>query len=139
MRLILLLRSIYPSEHFLFCFFKLHFLLLMWSNIYLTLYTTICLASLFMYAAAFLFYLYGTMRASRIINNKLMDSVFGSTLRCVSFLYRQRFHYLGYSIIGGLTRRQQDALLRVVRRIFGPSTVPFRKCSFCYWNYQVDW
>jgi len=35
-----------------------------------------------MYAATYLFYLYGTMRASRIINNKLMDSVFGSTLRC---------------------------------------------------------
>jgi len=66
------------------------------SNSYLTLYTTICVASFCVYGTVYVFYLYGTMRASRIINNKLMDSVFGSTLQCVSFLSHHKLHSLGY-------------------------------------------
>ncbi|KDR83119.1 hypothetical protein GALMADRAFT_238944 [Galerina marginata CBS 339.88] len=48
---------------------------------YLSLYSSILLASVAVYVLAYITYIYGTMRASRKINGQLVDSVLGSTLR----------------------------------------------------------
>ncbi|KAF5327417.1 hypothetical protein D9619_004696 [Psilocybe cf. subviscida] len=48
---------------------------------YLAVYTVIQLASIVGYIASVVIYSYGTQRASRTINTRLIDSVLGSTLR----------------------------------------------------------
>ncbi|KAF8885695.1 multidrug resistance-associated ABC transporter [Gymnopilus junonius] len=48
---------------------------------YLSLYSSLLVASVVTYAVATTIYIYGTMRASRTINAQLVDSILGSTLR----------------------------------------------------------
>ncbi|PPQ91593.1 hypothetical protein CVT25_013697, partial [Psilocybe cyanescens] len=48
---------------------------------FLTLYTLLLLTAIVLFSAVYVFYIYGTMRASRIINASLIDSVLSSTLR----------------------------------------------------------
>ncbi|KAF8876209.1 multidrug resistance-associated ABC transporter [Gymnopilus junonius] len=48
---------------------------------YLTVYTTLLLATFLFYAVTYIFYNYGTLRASRTINTKLISSILTSTFR----------------------------------------------------------
>ncbi|KAF5317788.1 hypothetical protein D9619_012656 [Psilocybe cf. subviscida] len=48
---------------------------------YLTTYSVLLIGSFTIYMCAYLYYQWGSLRASRNINKRLVDSVFGSTLR----------------------------------------------------------
>ncbi|KAF8953252.1 multidrug resistance-associated ABC transporter [Flammula alnicola] len=48
---------------------------------FISTFAVIFFFSFVIYNAAYFYYMYGTVRASRVINEKLVDSVFGSTLR----------------------------------------------------------
>ena len=48
---------------------------------YLSIYSSLLVASVVTYAVATTTYIYGTMRASRKINAQLVESILGSTLR----------------------------------------------------------
>ncbi|KAI0819311.1 multidrug resistance-associated ABC transporter [Trametes gibbosa] len=48
---------------------------------YLSIYAALVILTMAIYACAWAFYLFGSMRASRIIHRKLVDSILGTTLR----------------------------------------------------------
>ncbi|KAF8955959.1 ABC transporter type 1, transmembrane domain-containing protein [Flammula alnicola] len=50
-------------------------------SLYLFAYSAIILLFCVFFSTSYLIFMYGSIRASRIINNKLIDSMFGSTLR----------------------------------------------------------
>lgn len=50
---------------------------------YLLIYSSLFIATIAFYSYGLLFYYFRGLRASRVINAQLIDSVFGSTLRSV--------------------------------------------------------
>ncbi|KDR82358.1 hypothetical protein GALMADRAFT_237629 [Galerina marginata CBS 339.88] len=48
---------------------------------YIYIYSALLMGSIVMYTAAYIYYVIGSMRASKTINNTLVDSILGSTLR----------------------------------------------------------
>lgn len=50
---------------------------------YLTVYALLLALAAFIYSFAYVVYLYGSLRASRLIHKLLIDSVLGTTLRYV--------------------------------------------------------
>ena len=53
---------------------------------YLSIYSSLLIAAEVIYTSVYLFYSYGAMRASKVISMALVDSVLGSSLRCVQVL-----------------------------------------------------
>ncbi|PPQ97414.1 hypothetical protein CVT26_006798 [Gymnopilus dilepis] len=77
---------------------------------YLSIYTFILLFSFFFYALTYIFYNYGSLRASRTINTKLVDSILTSTFRWLDETPTARV----------ITRCTQD-----IRAIDGPVPLTF--------------
>ncbi|KDR74315.1 hypothetical protein GALMADRAFT_250126 [Galerina marginata CBS 339.88] len=50
-------------------------------SFYLSIYSSLLLGTFILYSASYIFFVFGALRASRTINNNLIDSILGSTLR----------------------------------------------------------
>lgn len=86
---------------------------------YLSLYSAIVLGTLILDYGSHIFYIYGTMRASRTINAILVDSVLSSTLRSVPISFLSLL-IPDMAIQAGWTRHQFLELLRDAQEIFAP-------------------
>ena len=88
---------------------------------YLSLYSAIVLLAVVLNMCTYFFYVSGSMRASRVINKALVDSVLTSTLRSVS---RSLAEAGPDALIGGWMRLLLHESLRDARKIYASWTVP---------------